>query len=398
MKKITLLALCALFVAPFVSAQEVTYVEDPAQGYLQNKFKDNWFISAEAGAGVLISKYDSGLDFGKRITPSFNLSFGKWFSPIVGLRLGADVYKAKGMTEHGKFITPGAEGSLVEQKFWQMGPSADVLINLTNWWCGYHPGRVYNAVFYAGFAAHCEMAKVAGTTPGESESWKYQGTNFGTRFGLLNTFALSKQVDFLLDIRGDLAQINADATGTKFNGYVTVMAGFAYKFKKREWNAPTVPVCPEYKYTDAEGDALVARLQAADAKISSLEQQLKACMNRPVEVKEVKSVAGPMATVYFPINSSKVNVANTAILKAVANVMKADTSKKYVITGWADSYTGTTKINDKLREARANAIAKMLKKSGVKADQIEVKTDVQNLTDFGSKAASLDRAVTISAQ
>ncbi len=398
MKKITLLALCALFVAPFVSAQEVTYVEDPSQGYLQNKFKDNWFISAEAGAGVLFSKYDNDLGFGKRITPSFNLSIGKWFSPIVGLRLGADVYKAKGMTTPGgRFVTPGAEGTYVEQKFWQMGPSADVMINLTNWWCGYHPGRVYNAVFYAGFAAHCEMAKEAGEN-GESDSWKYQGTNFGTRFGLLNTFALSKQVDFLLDIRGDLAQIKADATGSKFNGYVTVMAGFAYKFKKREWNAPTVPVCPEYKYTDAEGDALVARLQAADAKISSLEQQLKACMNRPVEVKEVKKVEGPMATVYFPINSSKVNVANTAILKAVANVMKADTNKKYVITGWADSYTGTTKINDKLREARANAIAKVLKRNGVKADQIEVKTDVQNLTDFGAKAASLDRAVTISAQ
>ena len=58
MKKIALIAaLCAMMV-PSLNAQEVTYVEDPAQGYLLNNFKDNWFIQAEAGAGVLMSPND----------------------------------------------------------------------------------------------------------------------------------------------------------------------------------------------------------------------------------------------------------------------------------------------------------------------------------------------------
>ena len=55
MKKITLLACaCAMFLAPAVNAQEVQYVEDPAQGYIFNRMQDNWFIQAEGGVGVMI--------------------------------------------------------------------------------------------------------------------------------------------------------------------------------------------------------------------------------------------------------------------------------------------------------------------------------------------------------
>ena len=107
MKKITLIALfCALFTVPSLKAQEVTYVEDPAQGYTFNKFQDNWFISAEGGATVLFSTKDSKLDFGKRIMPAFNLSIGKWFSPIIGVRFSADAKKLKGLTLNGMGIDP----------------------------------------------------------------------------------------------------------------------------------------------------------------------------------------------------------------------------------------------------------------------------------------------------
>ena len=56
MKKITLLAFaCAMFMGNFsAKAQEVTYVEDTAQGYLFNKMQDNWWIEVDGGAGVLM--------------------------------------------------------------------------------------------------------------------------------------------------------------------------------------------------------------------------------------------------------------------------------------------------------------------------------------------------------
>ena len=70
MKKITILAfLCALFVGASANAQEVTYKEDASQGYLQNQFKDNWFISLEAGGNLWLTPNDKEEPLLKRIQP-----------------------------------------------------------------------------------------------------------------------------------------------------------------------------------------------------------------------------------------------------------------------------------------------------------------------------------------
>ena len=100
MKKITLMALaCAMFMVPsLANAQEVTYVEDPAQGYTFNRFQDNWFIEALGGAGVMMSKWDKNLDFKDRIGWKGNLYLGKWFSPVMGVRFGGEFNQMKGAT------------------------------------------------------------------------------------------------------------------------------------------------------------------------------------------------------------------------------------------------------------------------------------------------------------
>ncbi|MBR6640479.1 MAG: OmpA family protein, partial [Muribaculaceae bacterium] len=163
-----------------------------------------------------------------------------------------------------------------------------------------------------------------------------------------------------------------------------------YLFKKREWSAPIVPVCPEPENCDA----ILARLQAADAKIADLEQQLKACLERPVE-KEVIEEKAPLATVYFPINVSKLTRKDIEIVKSCAEVMKDNPNTKYVITGWADNYTGNDKINTRLRKNRAASVEKQLIREGVPAEQFEVTINHNNLVDLGEKYQALGRAVTI---
>lgn len=53
MRKSTILGLvAALFMGQSALAQsnqEVSYVEDPSQGYIFNSFSDNWFVSVEGG-------------------------------------------------------------------------------------------------------------------------------------------------------------------------------------------------------------------------------------------------------------------------------------------------------------------------------------------------------------
>ena len=75
--------------------------------------------------------------------------------------------------------------------------------------------------------------------------------------------------------------------------------------------------------------------------------------------------------------------------------MQENPDKKYILTGYADNYTGTEEINARLRNARVDGVKNFLVSCGVNADQLDATVDNNNLTDYGVKAAPLDRAVTI---
>ena len=55
-----------------------------------------WVIQLEGGAGVLFSPNDSREKFGKRIGWKGDLAVGKWFSPIIGLRIGGEFAQHRG--------------------------------------------------------------------------------------------------------------------------------------------------------------------------------------------------------------------------------------------------------------------------------------------------------------
>ncbi len=72
-----------------------------------------------------------------------------------------------------------------------------------------------------------------------------------------------------------------------------------------------------------------------------------------------------MVTVYYNINSSELQGKDRVVLKAVAKAIKANKDTKYVITGYADSETGTAAFNAKLRKARAERVYDALVSYGV---------------------------------
>ena len=414
MKKITLMALaCAMFMVPSVaSAQEVTYVEDPAQGYTFNRFQDNWFIEGLGGAGVMMSKWDSNQDFKDRIGWKGNLFIGKWFSPIIGVRVGGEFNQMKGTTSPNVWAGMGlrrdqaVKNGLIAQQFNNIGVAGDVMINVTNWWCGYRPGRFYNAIPYVGFGHHWAVYRTGENSKGD---WAYEGIkkqdgvkrharNYSGRAGLLNTFRLGEHVNLLLDLRFDLMQEHVDGAGERtWIEYPSALLGLSYKFNKTEWTAPIVPVCPSYKCTDAECDALTARLAAADRKIADLERQLKACLDKPVpDPGKPVDTEAPLAIVYFPINVSKIVGVQNDVVNAVGDVM-LDENKTYTLTGWADNYTGNDKINTRLRKDRVATVKNALVKKGVADNRLNTQIDDRNRpdADFGPKSAPLSRAVTI---
>lgn len=396
MKKSILLGfVAALFMgqsAMAQSAQEITYVEDPSQGYILNNFSDNWFISAEGGINYYFDRNNSERSFLDRFSPNAGIWVGKWFSPIIGLRAGANFTQIKGMGTDGGYGWYGTfqDGNTVYDKYKrnEFGAQLNAMLNLTNWWCGYRPGRVYNAVLHGGGGA---MFTFRRAYDGADLRWRSaKSTPLFINVGLQNNFAVSKSVDIFLDVAYQLFK-EGGAYNPHYAHDLQLSAGLNVHFGKKDWNCPVTAVCPTWKYTDAEGDALVARLAQADAKIASLQKQLDECLKRPVE----KVSCEGLATVYYPINQYSLSSREKTILKSMAEVMKETPNQKYILTGWADNYTGNDEVNTRLRNQRVNGVKAFLVKCGVDENQLDARIDANNLTDFGAKGAPLDRAVTI---
>lgn len=399
MKKIAILALACASVfggASSAKAQEVTYVEDCSQGLLINPMKSNWFITAQGGGNVLFSNHDIHADFKNRVGASANIFLGKWFTPVWGFRLGGSGMILRGATTqtgaffdpHGSMI-PGNHGEqYYTERFATLGPEMDIMLSMTNWLCGYNPNRVYNGVLHVGGGGYWTFVHSA-------NDHKWHDAHNHTLFaniGYTNNFSLNKHIDIFLDVQATVMDCDLfdHDSGKDVAAVVSAQLGLTYKFNKTDWNCPVTAVCPTWKYTDAEGDALTARLANADNKIRDLQRQLDDCLNRPSQ-----DCVSSLATIYYPINVSTLTKREETLVQSMANTMKANPDKRYILTGWADNYTGNDEINTRLRNQRVNGVKNCLIKAGVPESQIETRIDANNLTDYGVKGARFDRAVTI---
>lgn len=308
------------------------------------------------------------------------------------MRIGASYVSVKGLSNYPNRVGLQPWEGKTEDGFWKtyqnyFGPSFSVMLNLTNWWCGYRPGRVYNAYLYGGGDFYWTFAK----EQQNDGSFKYKNCHdrvIGLHAGIVNEFNITKNFALGLDIRANAISNHTDEWGKTFVAGEALLTA-TYKFNKSEWSAPIVPVCPPAENCDEYR----ARLQAADARIADLEAQLKACLSRPVEKAEV--VKYPLATIYYPCDVYRLTSVDRKVLESVANVMKADTSKQYVLTGWADNYTGNDAINVRLRHNRVNGVKNQLLRYGVNESQLEATTNNGNRVDLGDKCLTLDRCVTI---
>ncbi len=90
------------------------------------------------------------------------------------------------------------------------------MINLTNWWCGYKPNRVYNATVYVGGGAYFTLTRHYDAA-GKSEASKHANDDiFTARAGLINSFRISEQMQISLDLRASgLGGTKAAHAGTR---------------------------------------------------------------------------------------------------------------------------------------------------------------------------------------
>ena len=366
MKKLLIvLAMCGLTMG--ASAQETT--TDPVQKYsvATNSFWSNWFIQVGADWNAYYSNEEHGQGLsrspfkGFRAAPGFSVAVGKWFTPGLGLRTkfqgvwGRQVYDDVKHARH----------------MWTL--NENVLFNLSNMLYGYNPERVWNFVPFLG--------------GGINRNCSDNNYAMNLSFGILNTFRVSNKVGINLELGWNYAEEDFDGIsagkGSRIwegkDNRLYAEVGLTFNLGKATWEK-TPDVDAIKALSQSQIDALNAQLNDANSENARLKNLL--AEKKDEAPATVKNYSNAPMSVFFNINKATVASRKDLVnVKGLADYAK-ENNANLVVTGYADSATGSAAYNQKLSERRAETVANELVKMGVSRDQIttEGKGGVKDLS------------------
>ena len=366
MKKLLIvLAMCGLTMG--ASAQETT--TDPVQKYsvATNSFWSNWFIQVGADWNAYYSNEEHGQGLsrspfkGFRAAPGFSVAVGKWFTPGLGLRTkfqgvwGRQVYDDVKHARH----------------MWTL--NENVLFNRSNMLYGYNPERVWNFVPFLG--------------GGINRNCSDNNYAMNLSFGVLNTFRVSNKVGINFELGWNYAEEDFDGIsagkGSRIwegkDNRLYAEVGLTFNLGKATWEK-TPDVDAIKALSQSQIDALNAQLNDANAENARLKNLL--AEKKDEAPASVKNYSNAPMSVFFNINKAKVASRKDLVnVKGLADYAK-ENNVNLVVTGYADSATGSAAYNQKLSERRAETVANELVKMGVSRDQIttEGKGGVKDLS------------------
>ena len=366
MKKLLIvLAMCGLTMG--ANAQETT--TDPVLKYsvATNSFWSNWFIQVGADWNAYYSNEEHGQGLsrspfkGFRAAPGFSVAVGKWFTPGLGLRTkfqgvwGRQVYDDVKHARH----------------MWTL--NENVLFNLSNMLYGYNPERVWNFVPFLG--------------GGINRNCSDNNYAMNLSFGVLNTFRVSNKVGINFELGWNYAEEDFDGIsagkGSRIwegkDNRLYAEVGLTFNLGKATWEK-TPDVDAIKALSQSQIDALNAQLNDANAENARLKSLL--AEKKDEAPAAVKNYSNAPMSVFFNINKATVASRKDLVnVKGLADYAK-ENNANLVVTGYADSATGSAAYNQKLSERRAETVANELVKMGVSRDQIttEGKGGVKDLS------------------
>ncbi len=361
MKKLMLLlAFCGLTTTMMAQSEE-SY-PTLKHGFISNGFWDNWFIDAGVTHLSFYSDQEHGAGLNKnpfstvRRSWGGELSVGKWATPVFGLRV-------KGQFAWGTaVISEPVLGYPTSPTFHQFTISIQPMVNLTNLFGGYKQ-RWWEISFYggAGFMRNCSADAYSPVV----------------NAGLFNSWNVTKRFHINLDIYGQLGDANLDGVTASVSrhGMVKsrdcqfgVSAGIGVNLGKVGWQkAPDMDaILANHRAQLNELQNMIAALEAENADLK------RKLAEKPTEVvKTVTEFATTNSSVFFNINKSEIASKKDLVnVKELADYAIAN-NKTVVVTGYADSATGSPEYNQALSERRAETVADELVNMGVSRDNIE---------------------------
>lgn len=320
---------------------------------LYGRSYDNWYIGVNGGAAVKTKHY-KWMD---NLNTNAGVRVGRWFTPSFGLALESNAYFGSK-----PYINTG---TIVRY----LNTDLAATINLSNWWFGY-PGepRFFEVIAVPAIG----MGHVFG-----NEDKVAQGLNDMTgKLALDFAFNVDKKKCVQIYIEpAMLYSIYGNTYGSEDFGldinrsYFQLNVGLIYKFKNTNGSHNFMYAEPVVIDNRSELNRLNERIAALERENSDLRSRPEKTAE-PRVIEKVKSTVEPVVT--FAQGSSYIEKLQYANIEKVAQYLKDNTDAKVAVTGYA-SLEGTKELNQKLSEARAEAVKHaLITKYGISADRIAV--------------------------
>lgn len=341
---------------------------DPTLKYsvATNSFWSNWFIQVGGDYNIWYSNQEHGrgldnggdFDFLSKQRRSFggSVAIGKWFTPGIGLRTKLQGFNSKKI---------GAVG-VTSQHFWSL--NEQIMFNLSNLFMGYNPERVWNVSPFIGGGMARNMSTnryVMQLSAGINSSWR-----LCRNLDLYAEAGWNRMEDnFDGNEMAQLANTHHGRGWEDKDNHLYAEIGLTFKLGKATWNK-TPDVDAIKALSQSQIDALNSQLNDLNAENGKLRKELAEKPKTTVLTKSLKEFVATPISVFF--NIGKIDV---ALLKDLVNVRALakyaiENNSHILVTGYADSSTGTPAINQRLSEQRANTIVEELVKMGVNRSNI----------------------------
>ena len=345
-------------------------------------FKPHWFVQPQVGVGYHVGE----AKFSKLLSPAAQLSVGRQFSPLFGLRLGASGWQARNWQAHPK----------AEYKWNYVQANLDATLSLSNLIWGWKDSRKWNVFGFAcvglNIAFKNDDANRLANTPESTGVPEQQNTEFqklwsGTR--LFPAGRLGGGVEYALSERV--------ALGLEYNTNVLPDKWNSKKGKKDnlDWQqnllvGVKIALGKTRKHIQIEEPAPVL-----EEKPVVREEPKPVVVEQPKPVVETKAVVEkapdmPEVKVYFTASSTRLTPKEVEKLQPVTDYLKKYPAKHVAVYGYA-STDGHKAYNQRLSNRRAKAVERWFTANGIDASRI--KAEGKGETNMGSRKKSRVAAV-----
>ena len=338
MKKILCVAALSLLMSGVVMAQD----GNKKQGKIMS-----WnFVEAQAGLDWTIT--NAKID--KLLMPMGALSFGRYFTPVVGARLHVSGLQAKsGFTDLDQYY-----------KWNFLTTDADLLINLSNLFSKNYE-RPLNLIFVGGlglnYAWDNDELKDMKLSPARIPlAWDDNRLSHNLRAGLRLETNVAKPLGLSLEVAANSLDDRFNSkTNDQDDWMISALVGVSYRFGLTREKPRKVVRQVEEEVWEEVPDTIIVKEK------------------RPIVKEEQKKIE---EVIFFEICQSDANVAQGTekAIKDVADLMKTSEDATFTLTGYADKGTGNPTINKMYAQKRAdNVTNKLIKEHGL--DPSRLKSD-----------------------